>query len=120
MAEHNQLGVKGEELAKTFLIERGYRIIETNWREKKFEIDVIAIDEDEIVFVEVKTRTTSAFGNPEDSIDYRKQQHLIEGADYYIQEKEIDLECRFDVISIIHNKSDDKLNHIKNAFYPEV
>ena len=119
MAEHNQLGEKGEELAVQFLQKMGYEIIETNWREQKFEVDIIAIDEGEIVFVEVKTRSTSAFGNPEDAITETKQQHLINGADFYIQQKEVDLECRFDVISIIENKKEQTINHIKAAFYPE-
>ena len=70
--------------------------------------------------MEVKTRSSSAFGNPEEAVNLKKQQHLIDGADFYLNEKEIDLECRFDVISIIHNNKESKINHIKNAFYPEV
>ncbi|MBL4593716.1 MAG: YraN family protein [Flavobacteriales bacterium] len=119
MAEHNLLGEKGERIAVEFLEEIGYEIIATNWQEKKFEIDIIAINQEEIIFVEVKTRSTDVFGAPEEAVTQTKQQHLINGADYYIQEKEIDLECRFDVISIILNSNQKEIKHIKNAFYPE-
>ena len=118
MAEHNQIGKQGEELAVQFLEELGYTIIETNWQQHKFEIDIIAQDKNEIVFVEVKTRSTAYFGKPEESVTLRKQKHLIEGADYYIQEKEIDIESRFDVISVVI-KNTTEINHIKDAFYPE-
>ncbi len=120
MAEHNQLGAKGEQIALSFLEKLNYKIIASNWKEKKYEIDIIAVDNNEIVFVEVKTRSSEEFGNPEEAVTLKKQQHLIEGADHYIQKNEIDLDCRFDVISIIQNKNDNKLNHIKSAFYPEV
>ena len=120
MARHNQLGEKGERAALNFLEEQGYQILKTNWREKKFEVDIIAIDKDEIVFVEVKTRSTNNFGNPEEAVDMKKQEHLIEGADHYLQTKEIDMDCRFDVISIIDNGQKTSLTHFKNAFYPEV
>lgn len=119
MADHNELGEEGERLAKAYLEKLGYKILAINWRERKFEIDIIAKDQAEIVFVEVKTRSTSIFGNPEEAVTLKKQQHLIEGADFYIQENEIDLECRFDVISIILNLNQTDIEHIKNAFYPE-
>lgn len=118
MAEHNQLGKQGEEVAVRYLQKLGYAIIETNWQKHKFEIDIIAQDKNEIVFVEVKTRTTDYFGTPEEAVTPTKQKHLIEGADFYIQEKEIDLEARFDVVAIVMGNSP-KINHIKDAFYPE-
>lgn len=119
MANHNELGKRGEQLAVAFLLKLGYEIMKTNWQEMKFEIDVIAKEKDEVVFVEVKTRSTDVFGVPEEAVTLKKQKHLIEGADFYIQEKEIDLECRFDVISIILNSNQEEVKHIKNAFYPE-
>lgn len=120
MAKHNILGKQGEEMAVQFLKNLGYQIIEINWRAHKFEIDIIAQDKEELVFVEVKTRTTDFFGAPEEAVIHSKQKHLIEGADFYIQENEIDLECRFDVVAIVLNDSEQKVNHIKEAFYPEV
>ncbi len=119
MAEHNQLGEKGEEMAVKFLQNLGYKLVATNWRERKYEIDIVAIDQEEIVFVEVKTRSTDVFGNPEEAVTLKKQKHLIDGADFYIQENEIDLGCRFDVVSIILNANRKDIKHIKNAFYPE-
>ncbi len=107
-------------LAKAHLENLGYKIIATNWRERKFEIDIIAIDNQEIVFVEVKTRSTAFFGNPEEAVNHKKQQHLINGADLYIQQNEIDLEGRFDIVAIVLNSNQEEIKHIKNAFYPEV
>ena len=118
MAEHNQLGKQGEELAVQFLQKLGYVILEINWQQHKFEIDIIAQDKNEIVFVEVKTRSTAYFGKPEEAVTLTKQKHLIEGADFYLQEKEIDLEARFDVVSVVIDKTTE-INHIKDAFYPE-
>ncbi len=119
MAQHNTLGKKGEELAVDFLTKLGYIIIETNWQEKKYEIDIIARDKNELVFVEVKTRSTSYFGNPAEAVTPAKQNHLVEGANYYIEKHEIDLECRFDVIAIVLNTNQQKIEHFKEAFYPE-
>jgi putative endonuclease len=119
MAQHNELGKIGEERAVDFLKELGYQIILVNWREKKFEIDIIAVDKDELVFVEVKTRSTLNFGDPIESITEKKQKHLIEGANYYIEKNEVDLECRFDVVSIVKTSKEYTVNHIINAFYPQ-
>lgn len=120
MAEHNILGKKGEELAVDFLKKLGYQIIATNWQEKKYEIDIIAQDNNQIIFVEVKTRNTDYFGNPAEAVTLAKQKHLIEGAHYYIEKNEIDLECRFDVIAVVLNAAKKKIEHIKDAFYPEL
>ena len=77
MARHNELGKQGEEIAKKMLIDLGYTIIETNWRFDKDEIDIIAKDGDEIVIVEVKTRSTDFYGFPEDAVDHRKEKFII-------------------------------------------
>ncbi|MCO6499000.1 MAG: YraN family protein [Vicingus serpentipes] len=120
MALHNTLGVKGEQLAVDYLIQQGYQIIAANWQQHKFEIDVIAQDGGELVIVEVKTRATNFFGAPEEAVTPSKIKHLVEGANHYIETNEIDLECRFDVIAIVLNGISQEINHIKNAFYPEV
>ena len=116
MAQHNDLGKQGEEKALAFLEEQGYKIVAANWHEHKFEIDIIAIDNNEMVFVEVKTRATDFFGSPEEAVTMAKQQHLIEGANYYLEQNEIDINARFDVIAIVMNTSQTKINHIKDAF----
>lgn len=120
MAEHNILGKKGEELATNFLKKLGYKIIAVNWQEKKFEIDIIAQDQNQLVFVEVKTRATDFFGSPAEAVTHAKQNHLVEGVNYYIEKNEIDLECRFDVIAIVLNNNHQKIEHFKDAFYPEL
>ncbi len=120
MAQHNQLGKRGEELAVQFLQELGYTILETNWRNNKFEIDIVAQDKNELVIVEVKTRGTAFFGNPEEAVTMVKQKHLINGAECYVEQNEIDLDCRFDVISIIIDEDNQQINHIIEAFRPEV
>lgn len=116
MAEHNDLGILGEQLAKQHLLEEGYSVLETNWRHLKSEIDIIAIKNNTLVIVEVKTRTSSFFGNPEDSITQSKIKLLTSAADFYIQKNNLDIETRFDVIAIIKNKQHTKINHIEDAF----
>ncbi|MCC7331649.1 MAG: YraN family protein [Flavobacteriales bacterium] len=119
MAEHNRLGKEGELLAVDYLKKKEYSILEINWSEKKYEIDIIAKHNNQLIFVEVKTRNTDFFGNPVEAVTPNKQNHLIEGANYYIEKYEIDLECRFDVIGVVLNKTNFSLNHIIDAFYPE-
>jgi putative endonuclease len=120
VAEHNILGQRGEQLAVDYLIKKGYQILETNWRKHKFELDIIAQDKNELVIIEVKTRSTSFFGNPEEAITISKQKQIQDGASCYIEVKEIDLDCRFDVIAIVINSGVQEINHIIDAFYPEV
>lgn len=120
MAEHNILGKKGEELAAQFLEKLGYQIMAVNWHEKKFEIDIITQDQNQLVFVEVKTRATDFFGSPVEAVTPAKQKHLVEGANYYIEKHDINLECRFDVVAVILNANQEKIEHIKDAFYPEL
>ncbi len=118
MAKHNVLGEQGEKFAQEYLEDLGYEIVCANWKERKFEIDLIAKDGSELVFVEVKTRSTAFFGNPEEAVTLIKQKHLINGADYYIQKNEIDFECRFDIIAIVLNTKQKDIKQIKNAFSP--
>ena len=118
MATHNQLGKKGEQLAKTHLQKLGYVIVEVNWRQRKYEIDIIAQHNNELVFVEVKTRSANFFERLEEVVSPTKQKHLINGADCYVQANKIDLECRFDVFAIVINEKKQKIKHLKNAFSP--
>jgi putative endonuclease len=118
MAEHNDTGKKGEELATTFLKSKGYTILETNWRFKKLEADIIAISNQIMVVAEVKTRASSFFGEPELFVTRQKQKNLRSAANEYIQHKHLDLEVRFDIISIVLDKKQEmvKINHIQDAF----
>ena len=119
MARHNDLGKKGEELAKTMLCDKGYTIIETNWRFDKDEIDIIAQDGDDIVIVEVKTRSTDYFGFPEDAVDSQKEGFLIRATEAYLEENNLDVDTRFDIVAIISNNKGTEIHHIVDAFYPD-
>ena len=118
MAEHNDLGQKGEELALAYLRKKGYKILETNWRHAKDEIDIIAKDKDELVIVEVKTRSSNYFGEPEVFVNRTKQKFLVRGANEYVIKKDIDDDTRFDIISVVIGKNQTKVHHIEDAFYP--
>ena len=118
MAQHNETGKEGEEMAALHLIKNGYSIIARNFRHKKSEIDIIAQKEKTITFVEVKTRTNSFFQEPELSVTRSKQKQITLGANFYIQENDIDLDIRFDIVAI--TLFGNKINHIEDAFYPLV
>mgnify|MGYP003632194283 FL=1 len=116
MAEHNELGKKGEKLAIDFLIENDYKILEKNYRYLKAEVDIIAIKKDVLVVVEVKTRSSDYFGNPQDFITPKKIKLLVSAIDYYVVQRDLDVEVRFDIIAIIHQKNKTKIEHLENAF----
>jgi len=118
MAHHTDLGKKGENIAAGHLLGNGYKILERNWRYGKDEIDIIAETEQFIVFVEVKTRSTNYFGEPEESVTDQKQRFLIRAADEFVIQKEIDKEVRFDIISIVLESNKQTIRHIEDAFYP--
>lgn len=116
MAIHNELGEKGEQLAVEFLQQKGYRILERNWRFKKAEVDIIAKKDTILVIVEVKTRTSNYFGNPQDFVNPKKIQLLVEAANEYVISKDLDVEVRFDIVAIIQNKNISKIEHLEDAF----
>jgi putative endonuclease len=118
MAEHNEIGKKGEEIAAQYLEKKGYRILEKNWRQWRNEIDVIAMDGKYLVIVEVKTRQSNYFGEPETAVTRDKQKALIRAANAYVRYKNLNCEVRFDIISIIISKTAEHIHHIEDAFYP--
>jgi putative endonuclease len=120
MAEHNITGKKGEELAADYLKSKGYEILETNWRFRNLEADIIAILAGTLVVAEVKTRSTAFFGEPETFVTRQKQKNLIKAAHEYIERYQLDLEVRFDIVSVVMNASHPQVNHIEAAFYPLV
>lgn len=120
MAEHTDLGKKGEEIAAIYLSGKGYKIIERNWRTGKDEIDIIASKDNFLIIVEVKTRSSNLFGEPEESVDDKKQRFLIRAADEYVNQKEVDNEIRFDIISVIIEDNKHTIRHIEDAFYPTI
>jgi putative endonuclease len=120
MAQHNKLGIKGEDIAVQFLNGLGYTILNRNWRHEKDEIDIIALDGEFLVIAEVKTRSTAYFGEPEEAVGKRKQQYLIRATAAYIAENELHYEVRYDIISIVIENNRERIRHIKEAFYPRL
>ena len=118
MAFHNDLGKLGEDMATQYLIKKGYSIVERNWRTGNLEVDIIAMTRTEVVFVEVKTRSDDTFMNPEDAVDWQKRRNLTIAANHYIHYKKINLEPRFDIISIIINDFRKEITHFEDAFLP--
>ena len=119
MAQHLELGRKGEALAKAYLEQQGFEILDENWTHGKCEVDLIVYKDRRIVFVEVKTRSSNTFGEPEDFVDARKQKLLVEAADEYIYLMDHQGEVRFDIVSILYDRNAAyKLKHIEDAFWP--
>jgi len=110
------LGQAGEDRAARFLMTQGYRIIERNYRTRSGEIDLIALHDGAVVFIEVKTRTSDAFGAPELAVNPRKQQRMVKAALGYIKYKKLhQVPCRFDVVAITA-AAEKEVELIKNAF----
>lgn len=118
MATHNELGKSGEKEACAFLLEKGYEILATNWKNNKAEADIIAKKNDLLLLVEVKTRSTDYFGTPEEAVGKHKQRMMVKAAEAYLEEKNLNYEVRYDIISIILNNNTKKIVHIEEAFYP--
>lgn len=118
MAEHNDLGKAGEAFALTALLKKGYSLKEKNYRFSKAEIDLIMNDGADLVFVEVKTRQTAQIGEPYLAVTRNKQRQLIKAAHHYIVSRDLDVNARFDVVSIVHNSYRTVIEHIEDAFTP--
>lgn len=112
-----ELGIKGEVLAVNHLKEKGYRVLDVNWRYKHKEIDIIAMFEEVLCIVEVKTRR-SDYISPKESVNLKKQKNLILAANEYVLQKNFENDIRFDVIEIILNQNRTSINHIEDAYAP--
>ena len=119
MAEHNIIGERGEAIAIAYLRKKGYEIKAVNWRFQKAEIDVICFHENLIVIVEVKTRTSTEFENPKEAVTIPKQKRIVNAANHYIESSNIELECRFDIISVLILGKKVDVEHIEDAFSPQ-
>ena len=117
MAEHNELGKLGEELAVEYLQKEGYTILETNWIFQKAEIDILAQKDNTLAVVEVKTRSSIDFGLPQDFVKPKKIQLLVKAVNAYIIENDLDLEVRFDIIAINKKGQDFVIEHLTDAFF---
>ena len=117
MAEHNDLGKFGEELAVDFLEKNGYEILETNWVFDKAEIDIIAQKENILAVVEVKTRSSLDFGLPQEFVRPKKIQLLVKAVNEYVIQNDLDVEVRFDIVAIHKENAAFVIEHIEEAFY---
>lgn len=123
MAEHNDLGKWGEELAAKYLEQKGYVIRDRDWRQGKLDLDIVAVADDgeTVVFVEVKARKTNAFGQPEQAVDAKKIKRLARAADSYVKSLGVSAPLRFDIVSIIGDQREAQtIEHIVDAFNPMV
>jgi putative endonuclease len=119
MAKHLDTGRQGEALAVDCLRQNGFDIIETNWRHRRLEVDIIAREGNVLVFVEVKTRSYDYFGKPEDFVTPAKERHLAEAAAAYMQQGGHDWAMRFDVVSVLKNRDGSQtVELIRDAFFP--
>lgn len=121
MAEHNELGSLGEKIALRYLEGKDYDILESNWRSRHLEVDIIARSGDQLIIAEVKTRRENYLVTLDELVNKRKQNLLIRAANYYIIKSNLNLDVRFDIIVVIFDHgSAPRINHIENAFYPPV
>ena len=119
MAIQQEVGKRGEQVASDYLTAKGYRILERNWYFRKKEIDIIAEKDDFLVIIEVKSRSVGFQENPMDAVNMKKQRFLIQAANAYINKFGIEMEVKFDIITVIFfNDHEYKLKHIDDAFYP--
>ena len=118
MSKASELGIIGEELAANTLAAKGFTILHRNWNlHKGYELDIVAMKDNTVVFCEVKTRKSDSLQKPEDAVNKRKQQHIIKAANFYIKYYHIDTIIRFDIISIVYkNEREYQVEHIENAF----
>jgi len=121
MAEHNELGKKGENLAVEYLEQNGYEILDRNWVFQKAEIDIIAQKDKYLAIIEVKTRSSLDFGSPQDFVKPKKIQLLTKAVNTYINYRvkdfEDDIEIRFDIIAILKKGETFAIEHLTDAFY---
>ncbi len=114
---NKELGRRGEEIAVRYLQKKGYGLLDRNYYTRFGELDIICEKNKELIFVEVKTRKSVKYGSPEESITAKKKEHLRKAALIYIDTHHRPFQgMRFDVIAILLEKEDKKINHIKNAF----
>jgi len=118
MTDKSERGATGEQLAARFLSEKGYAILERNYRHKRSEIDLVVKRDDWLVFVEVKTRTSNAFGFPEEFVDAKKKQMIFDGAGYYLFITKWSGNVRYDIVAVnLEDETHPRILHLEDAFY---
>ncbi|MFC6996324.1 YraN family protein [Rufibacter roseus] len=117
MAHNTRLGQQGEDAAEAYLRAKGYQVLSRNYRYRRAEVDLIAVKDKILVLVEVKTRSTHYFGYPEEAVTPAKEELLLMAADNYIEETNWQHDVRFDIISILWQKSGPMIWHFEDAFH---
>ena len=118
---NQEIGKIGEDAAVNLLIEKGYKILERNYRTSHLEVDIIAHKDDVVAFVEVKTRAVNYMVSPQDAVNYRKQSYIANAANSYMRRFNRTEEARLDVITVLHkNGTIVEVEHIENAYYPRL
>jgi putative endonuclease len=117
MTENAKKGNEGEKLAADFLADKGFEILERNYRHRHCEIDLIVRKDNWLIFVEVKARSSYAFGHPEEFVDYKKEKNILEGAEHYIDETDWQGNVRYDIVSVKLRKDNPEIVHLEDAFY---
>ena len=120
MAEKNETGKQGESMARQYLEDNGYKVLETNWRFHRFELDIIAATHEEIVVVEVKTRSDKYLMAPETAVDRKKIRRIVTAADAYARQHGISLPVRFDILCLIKKGQSFEIEHIEDAFFAPI
>lgn len=117
MATGNEIGKAGEAIARKYLEARGYNVLHTNWHWHHYELDIVAVQGDELVVVEVKTRADNGLTCPEEAIDRAKIRRIVAAADAYVRLYNSAFPVRFDIILLTGNAGDYRVEHIEDAFY---
>lgn len=121
MAQHNEIGKKGEALAQHYLQNHGYTLLTCNWRFHKYELDIVCTHSNQLIIVEVKTRSSELFGQPYEAVTPQKIRRIVAATQAYIYKYHIDQEVRFDIVSILISDSNKpEIKHIKDAFLPPI
>lgn len=117
MAAHNDLGKLGEEAAVAYLKGLGYEILERNWVFQKAEIDIVALKNEVLAIVEVKTRSNTDYGDPQNFVNSKKIKLMVKAVNEYVILKNLDINIRFDIISVKKDATKLQVEHLENAFY---
>ena len=118
MTEKREIGNEGEAIARDYLTQQGYTLVDTNWQYGHLEIDIIAQKGNTLVFVEVKTRSSAAVLEPQMAVNQQKQRNIIRAANAYILKNRYDCEARFDIITVLKTGADTKVDHLPDAYGP--
>jgi putative endonuclease len=120
MTENKKKGDEGEEIASSYLQKKGYKILFRNWRYLHKEIDIVAATKNELIIVEVKARASGSLISPLDAVNLKKQRLIIDAANAFIEKHNVNLDVRFDIVTIVYKFATYEIEHIENAFYPKV